>query len=361
MSADEKKGLMERVTEPVVPKEVASKISLLEQQFIRAEVEQLRQSILSFRPLFEKRAEIITHPGVQSNFWVRVLSNAPADIDEHITSSDAAILGSALKNLTVERFEINEKGEGEPRSIRFTFEFHTDEGANPFFENDKLVKEFYWRKEITTTPSGKKRTWDGLVSEPVRINWKKDMDVTKGLLDAACDLAEAEKKKKKGGDRKELPEFEKLVAKIAAVEAADMEADEEEEFDQSTGTSFFNFFGYRGSDVTAEQSAAATKEESEKFDKALKGESAGDDDEDEDEEDDDVDDDFDMIEIFPDGNELAISLAEDLWPNAMKYYVQSFEETPDFDEDELDEEELEAEFDDDEEEEDSRPRKKSKV
>ncbi|KAL4929691.1 histone chaperone napB [Aspergillus undulatus] len=349
MSSDQK-DLAERVSEPVVPPEVAKDIGVLERQFIRAEVEQLRQQILSFRPLFEQRAKIISHPEVQSNFWIRVLSNAPGDIDEFITPADAAILGSTLKNLTVERFEVNEKGEGEPRSIRFTFEFQTGE-ANPFFENEKLVKEFYWRKQVFTTESGKKRTWDGLVSEPVRINWKENMDVTKGLLDAACDLFEAEKK---GGNRKELPEFKKLIEKLVAVEALEEdEGDEEDPLGQPSGKSFFNFFGYRASDVTAEQSAAATKEEAEKLEKQLKGEKVEDDEADDDE---DVDDDFEEIEIFADGSELAIALAEDLWTNALKYYVQSFEEHPDFDFDELEDDE-----DEDEDEEDDHPRKKTKV
>ncbi|KAL4942762.1 hypothetical protein BDV06DRAFT_221866 [Aspergillus oleicola] len=348
MSSDQK-DLAERVSEPIVPPEVAKNIGVLEQQFIRAEVEQLRQQILSYRPLFEQRAKIVSHPEVASNFWIRVLSNAPGDIDEYITPADAAILGSTLKNLTVERFEVNEKGEGEPRSMRFTFEFQTGE-ANPFFENEKLVKEFYWRKQVFTTESGKKRTWDGLVSEPVRINWKENMDVTKGLLDAACDLFEAEKK---GGERKELPEFKKLIEKLVAVEALEEdEEDEEDPLGQPSGKSFFNFFGYRASDVTAEQSAAATKEENERFEKLLKGENVEDDEADED---DDVDDDFEEIEIFADGADLAIALAEDLWTNALKYYVQSFEEHPDFDFDDLEDDE------DDDEEEDDHPRKKTKV
>ncbi|KAL4790289.1 nucleosome assembly protein [Aspergillus venezuelensis] len=346
----DQKDLAERVSEPVIPLSVQKDIGVLEQQFVRTEVEQLRQQILSYRPLFEQRAKIIAHPDVASNFWIRVLSNAPGDIDEFITPADAAILGSTLKNFTVERFEVNEKGEGEPRSMRFTFEFQTGD-ANPFFENEKLVKEFYWRKQVFTTESGKKRTWDGLVSEPVRINWKENMDVTKGLLDAACDLYEAEKK---GGDRKELPEFKKLIEKLVAVEALEEdEEDEEDPLGQPSGKSFFNFFGYRASDVTAEQSAAATKEENEKFEKLLKGESVEDEEADED---DDVDDDFEEIEIFADGAELAISLAEDLWTNALKYYVQSFEEHPDFDFDDLEDDDEE-----DDEEEDDHPRKKTKV
>ncbi|KAL4918455.1 nucleosome assembly protein [Aspergillus aurantiobrunneus] len=350
MSNEQQKDLAERVSVPIMPEEVAKEIGVLEQQFVRAEVEQLRQSILDFRPLYEKRAKILAHPEVQPNFWVRVLSNAPGNIDEYITSSDAAILGSALSNLTVERFELNEKGEGEPRSIRFTFEFNTGE-ANPFFEDKKIVKDFYWRKQVLTTQSGKKRIWDGLVSEPVRINWKKDMDVTKGLLDATCDLFEAEKK---GGNRKELPEFNKLIEKLAAVEAIEEdEEDEEDPLGQPAGQSFFNFFGYRGGDVTAEQSAAATKEDNERFEKILKGEKV-DDEADDDEE---VDDDFEQIETFPDGNELANALAEDLWPNALKYYVQSFEEALDLDSDDFDEDDDEEDDEDDE----DHPRKKTKV
>ncbi|KAL4779936.1 nucleosome assembly protein [Aspergillus varians] len=350
MSTDQK-DLAERVSEPIVPPEIAKEIGVLEQQFIRTEVEQLRRSIVSFRPLFEKRAKMVAHPELQSNFWVRVLSNAPGDIDEYIAPSDAAILGSSLINLNVERFEVNEKGEGEPRSVRFTFEFQTGE-ANPFFEDKTLVKDFYWRKQVFTTASGKKKTWDGLVSEPVRINWKKDMDVTKGVLDATCDLFEAEKK---GGNRRELPEYKKLIEKLAAMEAIDEEEEEnEEDLMGQSGQSFFNFFGYRGSDVTAEQSAAATKEENERLEKILKGEQVEDDEADDDE---DVDDDFEEIEAFPDGAQLVGALADDLWPNALKYYMQSFDDGPEFDVDDFDDDE----DDEDEEEAESRPRKKTKV
>ncbi|KAL4804929.1 nucleosome assembly protein [Aspergillus unguis] len=349
--SNEQVDLEQRISEPIIPQEIAKDIGVLEQQFIRADVEQLRQSILAFRPLYEQRAKIVSHPEVQNSFWSRVFANASGDIDDHLTPPDAAILHSALKNLTVERFEVNEKGEGEPRSLRFTFEFHSGE-ENPFFENEKLVKELYWRKQVLTTASGKKRTWNGLVSEPVRINWKKDMDVTKGLLDAACDLFEAEKK---GGNRRELPEFKKLVEKLVEVEAIEEdEEDDEDPLGQISGQSFFNFFGYRGSDVTAEQSAAATKEENEQFEKILKGEKVEDDEADEDE---DIDDDFDEIEISQGGEDLAHAIAEDLWPNAMKYYVQSFEDGPDFDMDDMED----IEDDEDDEEEESHPRKKTKV
>lgn len=285
----------------------------------------VRKSVPLLQPLFQKRSEIISIPDVQSDFWIRVFSSAPAEIDEFILPTDAAALGSALKNLTVERFEVDAQGNGEPRSLRFTFDFQTGE-ENPFFENSQLVKEFYWRKQIIRTSKGKRRTWEGLVSDPVRINWKEDMDLTKGLLDATCNLFDAEKK---GGDRKKLPEFEALVKKIAEVEAEqdddeDMDEDEDEEDPQSpTGTSFFAFFGYRGRDVSAEVSKAANKEDDERYAKILKGEEVEDDDDEDDEDEDEEDelaDDLEDAEIFPSGEELAISLAEDLWTDAMKYY-----------------------------------------
>ncbi|PLN75309.1 hypothetical protein BDW42DRAFT_189353 [Aspergillus taichungensis] len=326
--AEEQKSLAERIEVPDIPKAAAKKIALLEQQFLRAEVEQLKHSIPLFRPIYEERSKVISTPEVQENFWMRVFSHAPAEIDEYITTADAAALGTALKNVSVERFEVDEAGQGEPRSIRFVFEFRTGE-ENPFFTDEKLVKEFYWRKRVTKTQKGNTIVWEGLVSEPVRVHWKEDRDLTKGLLDAACDLAEAEKK---GGERKKLPEFKKLVSKIEEVEAEAAKLDEEGEGDDDeedfpvgpspAGTSFFSFFGYRGRDVSAEESAKATKEDEERYQKMLKGEKVdGDDDEaEEDDEEEEEDDEVEALEIFPDGEELAVALAEDLWPNALKYY-----------------------------------------
>ncbi|RAH40363.1 histone chaperone napB [Aspergillus brunneoviolaceus CBS 621.78] len=357
MSAEEQnQSLLERIQRPEVSKETQKKIALVEQEFIQAEVEQLRHSTLLLRPLFAKRNEVISSPDLRDTFWTRVMLNAPAEVEEHITMTDATILASTLKNLTVERFEVDDKGVGEPRSFRLTFEFRTGD-ENPYFTNDKLVKDFYWRKQVITTANGHKRHWDGLVSDPVRINWKEGQDPTKGLLDAACDLAEAEKKKDADTDRKELKEFEALMRKRDEVEADEEPQGEDEEDDvpPDADLSFFAFFGYRGSDVTEEQSKAATKEEEEKFEKLRKGEEVGENEEDEDDEDDDLEDDFEFIEIFPGGEELAIAVAEDLWPNAMKYYVtdQSIEE--------VDYSDIDASEDEDDEEEQSRPRKKTKV
>lgn len=286
----------------------------------------MRKSVPLLQPLFKKRAEIINTPEVQGDFWIRVFSCAPGDIEDYILPTDAGVLGACLKNMTVERFEVDEQGNGEPRSLRFIFEF--DQCEESPFEDTKLVKDFYWRMQSIKTSKGKRRTWEGLVSEPVRINWKKDRDLTKGLLDAVCDLFDAEKKN--GGDRKQLKEYEALLKKITDVEAeAEKKQEDEGEDDEDmedyspAGVSFFSFFGYRGRDVSAEQSKEATKEDDERFAKIVKGEPVDDDeenDEDDDEDDMDLIDDLEDVEIFEDGEELAIALAEDLWPDAMKYY-----------------------------------------
>ncbi|KAJ5280361.1 hypothetical protein N7478_005733 [Penicillium angulare] len=372
MSGAADKSLLERVEFPTIPAEAQRQIAHLQEEFMRAEVEKLRQSIPLQSPLFKKREEIVSgNPKVQEEFWGRVFAAAPQEIDDYILPGDIAVIGEALSDFKVERFECNEKGEGEPRSLRFTFTFKTGE-ENPYLENEKLVKEFYWRKHIVRTSSGKRRTWEGLVSDPVRINWKKDQDVTKGLLDATCDLFDAEKKK--GGERSKLPEYEALVHKLEELEAEamahdhdhgeDEECDDDEEFTSPSGNSFFNWFGYRGRDVTAAQSKEAEKEDEERWVKISKGEKVEEDDE-EDDDDEDIDelvDDLEEAEAFPDGDELAFAFADDLWTDAMKYYIQSFELGDDLDEldlDELNADMMEEDSDEDEEEDaKSHPRKK---
>lgn len=299
----------------------------------------MRQSVALFAPAFKKREEIIALPSVKPDFWARVFSCAPAEVDEYILDDDAAIIGEGLKGLTVERFEVDAQGKGEPRSLRFTFEFDPEE--NSYFDNAKLVKEFYRRKQVIKTSSGKRRVWEGLVSDPVRINWKEaELDPTKGLLDAACDLFDAEKK---GGDRKSLPEYEALVKKLELLEIegmkddVDMDGEEAElsddEDESPAGVSFFSFFGYRGRAVTAEQNKEAVKEDEERWVKISNGEEVPEEDEDdEDDEDEDFEllvDDLEDAEIFTDGEELAVVLAEDLWANALKYYGMSNPETHD--------------------------------
>ncbi|KAJ5795166.1 hypothetical protein N7457_001765 [Penicillium paradoxum] len=357
MSNDQ--SLLERIEMPSIPEAAMKKIAVLEERFARAEVEQLRHSVKLMAPLIQQRSEIITLPDVQPEFWMRVFASAPQEIDEYILPRDAQVLGESLKNLTVERFELDAQGNGEPRSLRFIFEFKTGE-ENPFFTNEKLVKEFYWRQEISKSAAGRTRTWEGLVSEPVRINWTKDMDLTRGLLDAACDLADAEKKK--GGDRKKLPEYAALVKKVEEADAEAAAAEDADEDDEDmpspVGMSFFGFFGYRGRDVSAAQSKEAAKEIEARWAKVLRGEDISEGDEDSDDEDEESSDGLEEAEIFPDGDDLAVAIAEDLWPDALSYYVQSFQIGDELEDMDLDMEEFEGE--DSDEESESRPRKKAR-
>ena len=163
------------------------------------------------------------------------------------------------------------------------------------------------------------------------------MDLTNGLLDAACNLADAEKKQGEGKNRNELPEFEALESKLNAVDGDDDGDGEKGEDDgesllvkSSLGSnvSFFAWFGYRGREISAEQSEQARKADDEKWAKIASGQEVEDDVADDDDEDDEIEneelDELEDVEIFPDGENLAIALAEDLWPGALKYYGKFF-------------------------------------
>jgi hypothetical protein len=172
-----------------------------------------------------------------------------------------------------------------------------------------LEKKFWFRKS---------RDWAGLVSEPVKINWKKGKDLTGGLTDAAYKMGEARKKLNSDSSdmaarKKEtqLPEYKQLSEKIeTALESS---------------ISFFGLFafvsGYRW--VSAEESAKVEKEDKEKLEKIKRGEKI---DEDEDEEEDPQD--YQEIEVFPGGDEVVTIIAEDMWPNAIKYYSMLPEPEP---------------------------------
>ena len=66
------------------------------------------------------------------------------------------------------------------------------------------------------------------------------------------------------------------------------------------GLSFFAWFGFIGRRVSTEESREV-------------------DEEDEEEEEDDV---GMSLEIFPDGDDLAVAITEDLWPGAIKYFSE---------------------------------------
>jgi hypothetical protein len=246
-------------------------------------------------PLYKKRADFVTNI---PHFWSLVFEQAPPEIDNFIQPTDSKVFAECLDTFEVSRFELNDPN-GSPRSFSLKFGF-TD---NEYFEDKVLEKKFWFRKT---------KDWQGLVSEPVNISWKKDKDLTGGLTEAAYKLGEMRKKlatdTANGVARKEeakTKEYKNLAKKIETATDASV--------------SFFGLFsfvsGYRW--VSAQESAQATKEEKERFEKIRRGEKVDDEDEDEDEEDPQ---DYQEIEVFPGGDEVATIIAEDMWPNAIKYY-----------------------------------------
>ncbi|KAG5917501.1 hypothetical protein E4U53_004195 [Claviceps sorghi] len=236
------------------------------------------------RDLFAKREKIISQI---PNFWPLVFEQAPPEIDEYIQPTDASVIVSALKNLHVERFELPD---GHPRSFLIRFDF----SENEYFENSTLEKKFWWRFA--------KDGWEGYVSEPVEIKWKPGKDLTNGLLDLAKKIFEDDKAGKSGEKTSAKEEIAKKL-EDTSLETA----------------SFFNFFGFRGRYVTAADSAEAAKIVEEKR-KARKAGDKVDDTMDEDEDDED-DDDYEY-EIFPNGDDVALSIAEDLYPEAIRYFQE---------------------------------------
>jgi hypothetical protein len=248
-------------------------------------------------PLYKKRAEFAAKI---PHFWPLVFEQAPPEIDNFIQPSDSNVFAECLDTFEVSRFELDEP-KGSPRSFSLKFGFK----ENEYFEDKILEKKFWFRRS---------QDWAGLVSEPVLIHWKKGKDLTGGLTDAAYKMGEARKKlaldtSDMASRKKEtkLPEYRELAEKIeTALESS---------------ISFFGLFsfvsGYRW--VSAEESEKVEKEDKEKLEKIKRGEKVEDDD---DEEEDPQD--YQEIEVFPGGDEVATIIAEDMWPNAIKYYSTLF-------------------------------------
>lgn len=254
----------------------------------------MRRKEFQLRPLYEKRRSALKQiPG----FWRNVFLNAPEDIQFTYSSADVAAL-AAIEDFNVTRHQIKSETEGEPRSLRFEFTF----ADNDHFDACTLVKELEWKPSETGDGPG------NLVSKPVPIKWKgKKNDLSKGMLDMAVELEAAEEamKLKKGGKEIELVEREGLWQYEKLREA--IEKSEEAGDEQPT---WLNWFGFRG----------AVEKRSE--DKEKNGEN-GANEEDEDEDMDDFDPGLLDVEIFPSGEDIAIALAEDLFPDAMDYFSES--------------------------------------
>ena len=255
------------------------------------------------KPLHLRRQDILSK---LPTFWPSLFENAPESVAEHVHPSDLAILAS-LKSLYVDRFEIKSETSGQPQSLRFTFEF----GKNVYFEDEKLVKDFRYRDYNDGGLCG-------MISEPVPIKWKsKKVDPTKGLLDEAHALYGSEKacRVKKGKsvidlvEREGLWQYEKLRSKME-------ELDNDPDF---VSPSFFNWFGYRG--IQPPVAPVGVKKTNGETESGIEHQTGKVDDEEE-EDDDDAGGLLD-VEIAPEGEQLAIALAEDMWPNIINYYCES--------------------------------------
>lgn len=269
----------------------------------------MRQNYILAEPIYARRAQLIQRI---PNFWATVVEEAPEDIDHRIQPCDTAVLGT-LQNIQVTRFEISESAPhtGDPRSVKITFTF----GENAWF-TDKVLEKTFWHRRA-------RNGWTGLVSEPVPICWKEGKDLTEGLLKDAVNIFVLERSLQKGHEptRGDLPPnwreersnvHQQFVQQlIARVEETPQDA-----------LSFFAWFGYRGGNVSAEESAEATAKEKQKRERRESGESRisrdGEDTEDEDE----VEKNGFKYEIYPAGEDLAIAISEDMFPGAIKYFSE---------------------------------------
>lgn len=288
----------------------------------------MRQDILVKLPLYKKRDDLVAQI---PNFWPLVFEQAPTDIDEFIQPSDSSLLLTSLTSFSVSRFEFEaDHHAGDPRSLAFRFEF----SANDHFEDTVIEKRFWQRRS--------KGGWAGLVSEPVEVRWKAGKDLTGGLLGLV----------KKVWDARQASSNAAAAAghNAAAATTTEPTADERAlkkkiENTGLGGMSFFAWLGYVGRSISAEESREATeKVRRERLARQAGGTAlASNGEEGEDEEEDDEDE--NELEIFPDGENLAIALSEDLWPNAIKYFTTAQEQ------DEVSDDDFESDAGEDKEEE----------
>jgi hypothetical protein len=254
----------------------------------------VRKSNALHAPLWKKRAEVIAKIPY---FWTIVFEQTPPEIDTFIQPSDSQVFTDCLETLEVSRFEVDNP-KGSPRSFSIKFGF----GDNDYFADKEIEKKFWFRQS--------RDGWAGLVSEPVKIHWKKGKDLTGGLTDAAYQLGQAREKLPKASGsanlkETELPEYKALTQKMEESTEASL--------------SFFAWFGFVSSYrwISAEESEQAEKEEAAKLEKLKRGETI---DEEADDDDDDDEVNHQDSEVYPQGEDIATLIAEDLWPSAIKYY-----------------------------------------
>lgn len=312
-------------------------LELLEAALSDVDTEIIAKQYLMTKDIFAQRHNTISKI---PKFWAVVFNNAQIDLEAAITPGDREIFEHALTGIEVVRPEIPASakltdaglsGYGEPRSVTLRFQF----SENPWFSDSVLEKTLYYRYS--------KDGEAGLVSEPIKINWKAGKDVTEGLTDAAYAFWQAQKKsasqnldgvvsgdarKARDAAAKKLPEYKTVVDTLEnKVEGA---------------ISFFNFFSYRGRWTSAAESKEAKAELDARRQAALAGTPVADKEEEEEDDDEEMPAEAEA-ETFPAGHEVAVTIAEDIYPGAIDYFMS---ETLDSD-DELDGLDLDDDSEDD--------------
>lgn len=324
-------------SEEIIDPSAIRELQLIEASLSDVDTEITAKQYLMTKDILAARQSTITKiPG----FWAVVFDHASSELEAAITGSDLEVFAKALKGIEIGRPEIPASANaaqvglehfGEPRSV--TIRFHWAE--NEWFSDAVLEKSFFYRY-------GKDGS-AGLVSDPIRVNWKPGKDLTEGLTDAAYAFWAAQRqnpaeqqldgvlvgdaRKARDAAARQLPEYKALADRLEAA--------------TNGAISFFNFFSYRGRWTSAAESVEARAELQAKRQSALEGRGGLEEDDDEDDEDEDFPE--EDVETFPAGHEVAVSIAEDIFPSAIEYFLA---DTIDSD-DELDDVEIDNSDDED--------------
>ncbi|KAI2630107.1 hypothetical protein GGS21DRAFT_215962 [Xylaria nigripes] len=321
----------------IIDPQIIKELHLFEAAISDVDTEVTAKQYLMSRDVFDARQKTIAKI---PSFWAVTFDNANTELEATITPPDLDVFSAALTSLEVTRPEIPADAKpfdvgldkfGEPRSLKFTFRF----ADNEWFSDKELSKTFYFR-------FGKDGS-AGLVSDPIKINWKSaEKDLTQGLTDAALTFFNAQKadpsqqldgildnkaRHARDAAAKQMPQYQALVKKL---------------HDTPEGAlSFFNFFSYRGRWISAAEHVEAKANLLAKNKAAQAGEDIADEDDDED---DDEDEDFteEAVETFTAGHEVAVAIAEDVYPNAIDYFLgNSIDSDVDFEDEDDEDEEME--------------------
>ncbi|CAJ2503333.1 Uu.00g107270.m01.CDS01 [Anthostomella pinea] len=322
-------------TEEVISPQTVKELHLFEAAISDVETEITAKHYLMTKDIFAQRQKTIAKI---PSFWAVAFDNASNELEAAVTPKDQDIFMQALSGLEVTRPEIpagakvNDSGLdkfGEPRSLNISFHFK----KNEWFTDSVLEKKFQFRY-------GKDGS-AGLVSEPIKINWKAGKDLTEGLTDAAYAFWTAQKnnpsqkldgvldndaRHARDAAAKAMPEYKNLAKML--------------EEKVNGAISFFNFFSYRGRWISAAEHAEEKADLAAKRQAAASGQDAKEKDDDDDEDDEDEDFTEEEVETFPAGHEVAVTIAEDIWPNAIDYFMaDSIDSDIDIDDDDEDEDE----------------------